>query len=93
MSKHEIRLRKQRMTATGADRFRNFDVVMKRHERDMRLKKIIRVITIFAVILTLLLIVMVFVVMRISKQHEASKTTTALIVESDPAILQQTTRN
>ena len=82
MSKHEIRLRKQRMTATGADRFRNFDVVMKRHERDMRLKKIIRVITIFAVILTLLLMVMVFVVMRISKQQEeGKKTATAVVIQ------------
>lgn len=41
------------MTASGADRFRNYSDVLQRHERDMRVKKIFRVFMMFMVILIL----------------------------------------
>ena len=61
MSRHEIRLRRQRLTAHGSDRFRNYGDVLKGHEENQRLKKTLKVFTLFAIILILvMLIVMVF---------------------------------
>ncbi len=54
MSRNEIRLRRHRMTASGADRFRNYSDVLHRHERDMRVKKIIRVFIMFMIVLMLI---------------------------------------
>ena len=61
MSRHEIRLRRKKMTARGTERFRNYDAVLKSHEESQRLRKVLRVFTLFAVILILvMLIIMVF---------------------------------
>ncbi len=61
MSRHEIRLRRKRLTARGTERFRNYDAVLKSHEDNQRLKKILKVFTLFAIILILvMLIIMVF---------------------------------
>lgn len=61
MSRHEIRLRRKRLTARGTERFRNYDAVLKSHEDNQRLKKALKVFTLFAVILILvMLIIMVF---------------------------------
>ena len=54
MSRNEIRLRRHRMTASGADRFRNYSDVLNRHERDVRVKKIVRVFVMFVLILALI---------------------------------------
>jgi len=59
MGKHEIRLRRQRLTARGAERFRNFNNVMQRHEEEMRTKKIIKVFTFFAVILIIVMLIII----------------------------------
>ncbi len=61
MSRHEIRLRRKKVTARGTERFRNYDAVLKSHEDNQRLKKILKVFTLFAIILILVvLIIMVF---------------------------------
>jgi hypothetical protein len=65
MSRNEIRLRRHRMTASGADRFRNYTDVLNRHERNMRIKKIIRVFMMFMVIL--ILVGLIFVLWRIEQ--------------------------
>jgi hypothetical protein len=85
MSKHEIRLRKQRMPARTADRFRNFGIVMNRHEQHTRIKKIIRMFTLFAAILILvMLLVMTFaIVIRIKeKQPEKGVTDNAFYIKT-----------
>jgi hypothetical protein len=61
MGKNEIRLRRQRLTARGADRYRNFGVVMQRHEQEVRLRKIMRVFTLFAIILILIILIIMVV--------------------------------
>lgn len=61
MSRHEIRLRRKRVTARGTERFRNYEAVLKSHEEGQRLKKILKVFTLFAIILIMvMLIIMVF---------------------------------
>lgn len=59
MGKHEIRLRRQRLTARGADRYRNFGAVMQRHEQESRLRKIMRVFTFFAIILIIVMLIII----------------------------------
>lgn len=60
MGKHEIRMRRQRLTARGTDRFKNYGAVLKQHEDEKRMKKIVRVFTFFLlIVLAVVLIVMV----------------------------------
>ena len=76
MSRHEIRLRRKRVTARGTERFRNYDAVLKSHEEGQRLKKILKVFTLFTIILILImLIVIVFRwEKRITPTHEKENT-------------------
>jgi hypothetical protein len=64
MGKHEIRMRRQRLTARGADRFKNYGAVLKQHEAEKRMKKIVRVFIFF------LLIVLIVVLFRIVHKWE-----------------------
>jgi len=66
MSKHEIRLRRQKMTSHGAERFRNYGAVLERHENEKRMKKIVRVFTYFLAIL--IVVVLLVIVVRIEKR-------------------------
>ena len=59
MGKHDIRLRRQRLTARGADRFRNYGAVMKQHEEEKKIKKIIKVFIYFLVILILIILIVI----------------------------------
>jgi len=83
MSRHEIRLRRKKLTARGTERFRNYDAVLKGHEESQRLKKVLRVFTLFAVILILImLIIMVFRwEKRVTKKSEKE---TAEMIQSKP---------
>jgi hypothetical protein len=63
MSRNEIRLRRHRTTASGADRFRNYSDVLQRHERDKKVRKIIRVFMMFMIIL--IVIALIFFLWRI----------------------------
>ncbi len=73
MSRNEIRLRRQRLTARGSERYRNYGAVLQRHEQEMRLKKILRVFTLFAVILILVMLIIILV--RIEKKTEVESKT------------------
>jgi hypothetical protein len=59
MGKHEIRLRKQRITARGSDRFRNYGSVLKQHEEEKRVRIIVKLFTYFFIIAALILIFVV----------------------------------
>jgi hypothetical protein len=74
MSRNEIRLRRHRMTATGTDRFRNYSEVLHRHERDMRVKKILRVFMMFVIML--ILIGLIFFLSRIEKSDAPTHSST-----------------
>ena len=72
MSRNDIRLRRQR-AGGGASRFRNYGNVLERHEKEMRLKKLIRVFTYFAIILIVVMLIVI-----------VSRTAERLEQESDP---------
>ncbi len=57
MGRNEIRLRRHRMTARGIERFRNYNSVLKRHEENQRIKKIMRAFGFFVVILIVIMII------------------------------------
>lgn len=57
MGRNEIRLRRQRMTARGIERYRNYNTVLKRHEENRRIKKIVRVFGFFVVILIVIMLI------------------------------------
>lgn len=66
MSKHEIRLRRQRLTSHGSERFRNYGAVLERHEQEQKIRKIVRVFTYFLVIL--IVVVLLVIVIRIERR-------------------------
>jgi hypothetical protein len=75
MSKHEIRLRRQRLTARGTERFRNYGAVLERYEREMRIKKIMRAFTLFMIIL--IAIMLLIIVFRVERRVTRTKSSTA----------------
>lgn len=84
MGRNEIRLRRQRMTARGIERFRNYNSVLQRHEENRRIKKIMRV---FGFFLVLLVVIMVIIFLsrweeragdKSLPQNEVTSTTTML---------------
>lgn len=71
MSKHEIRLRRQKLTSRGADRFRNYGAVLHRVEEQKRIKKILRVFGYFLVIL--ILVMLLVIVIRVEKKGRSTR--------------------
>ncbi len=71
MSKHEIRLRRQKLTSRGADRFRNYGAVLHRVEEQKRIKKILRVFGYFLVIL--ILVMLLVIVVRVERKTNPPK--------------------
>jgi hypothetical protein len=71
MSKHEIRLRRQKLTSRGADRFRNYGAVLHRVEEQKRIKKILRVFGYFLVIL--ILVMLLVIVVRLERKSTPPK--------------------
>ena len=61
MSKHEIRLLRQKFTARGLERFRNYGAVLQRHEKEMRIRKIIRVFSFLFITLIVVMLIIILV--------------------------------
>lgn len=75
MSRNEIRIRKRKMGESASDRFRNYSEVMRRHERDMRLKELTRILVIFMFVVIILLGVIYYLVKLKEKPAPGGKTT------------------
>jgi heme/copper-type cytochrome/quinol oxidase subunit 2 len=71
MSKHDIRLRRQKFTGRGIERYRNYGAVLERHEKEKRLKTILKVFTLLFIIF--IVIVLIVIVSRVEKRA-ANKT-------------------
>lgn len=82
MGRNEIRLRRQRMTARGIERYRNYNSVLKRHEENRRIKKVIRVFGFFVVILVVVMII-IFLSRWEERAQEKKTTTTSVMVEKN----------
>lgn len=84
MGKHEIRLRKQRITARGSDRFRNYGSVLKQHEEERRMKLIIRIFTFFLIIAALVIIFVVVARWEKKQDQHSEKTVAAKNIHYTP---------
>jgi hypothetical protein len=76
MSRNEIRLRRHRITETntGADRYRNYSRVLRRHERYILFRKIWGVALL--TVLLLIVIIMIYYLSTVKKTDGPSKNTT-----------------
>lgn len=68
MGRNEIRLRRQMMNTGRIARHRNYGELMARHERDLRIKRIARIVISFLLIVFLLIIFAI--VVRWEKQED-----------------------
>ncbi len=83
MSKHEIRLRRHKLTARGTERFRNYGAVLERHEKEMKIKKIMRAFTLFMIIL--IVIMLIIIVVRVERRViKETKSQTRVEVSNPP---------
>lgn len=80
MSKHDIRLRRQKFTARGPDRFRNYGAVLQRHEKEMKIRKIIRVFTFLFVIMIIIMLIMI--IRQVEQKVENKKSTSSLSAQN-----------
>ena len=71
MGKNEIRLRRARLSGKGSERFRNYGAVLHQHEKEVRLKKIIKVFTFLLIIL--MLIALIFIVNQLEQKKTQKK--------------------
>lgn len=76
MGRNEIRLRRQRTTARGIERYRNYNSVLQRHESNQRIRKIMKVFGLFTVIL-----IVVMIILFLSRWEEKSSSK----IDSKPA--------
>ncbi|MCU0367840.1 MAG: hypothetical protein MUF39_03305 [Cyclobacteriaceae bacterium] len=72
MGKHEIRLRRQRITARGSERFRNYGAILKQHEEERKIKLIVRIFTFFLIIVAL---VILFITLSRWEENQTPKAT------------------
>ena len=71
MGKHEIRMRRQRLSTRGSERFRNYGDVLKQHEQNKKMKKIVRVFTFF--LLIVVVIILLLILQRWEMKQEGKK--------------------
>ena len=76
MGRNEIRLRRQRMSAGRIAQHRNYGDIIARHERDVKMRRVIRVFIYFLIIAFLTILFMI-VSRWEQKQANTSKPATA----------------
>lgn len=87
MSRNEIRIRKRKMGESASERFRNYSEVMRRHERDMRIKELTRILVIFMFVVIAILGLLYFLIVykKIQKAPQASPTHSVTYVQDSPS--------
>jgi len=75
MGRNEIRLRRTRFTGKGSERFRNYGAVLQQHQKETRIKKILRVFALLLIILFLIsLLFFISLVERKASEKKSSYT-------------------
>lgn len=80
MSKNDIRIRRQKFTSRGTERYRNYGAVLERHEKEKRMKTILKVFSMLFIIF--IIIVLIVIVARVEKK--ASKKSASITTQSLP---------
>lgn len=79
MGKSEIRLRRNMMSTGRIARHRNYTEVMRQHDRDTKLKRILKVFTYFLIILFITLILIIVIRWERRKTLKSSKASTEIL--------------
>jgi preprotein translocase subunit SecG len=91
MGRNEIRLRRNMMSTGRIARHRNYTELMRQHDRDTKLKRILRVFTYFLVILFLLIILIIVLRWEKKQLGQPENPTTKEIILNAKRDLKQTT--
>jgi hypothetical protein len=89
MGRNEIRLRRQKMSSGRIAQHRNYGELMARHERDTKIRRVVRVFLYFLIILFLLVIFMIVSRWEQKQNDRHSTPSTAQVVIDAPASSQQ----
>ena len=81
MGRNEIRLRRQKVSSGRIAQHRNYGELMERHERDIRLRRIVRIFVYFLIILALLIVFVI--VHRWEQKKETVKPQTGLVTKAE----------
>ena len=73
MGRNEIRLRRNPMSSGRIARHRNYSELMRQHDKEIRLKRVLKVFTYFLIIL--FLIILLLIVLRWERKHHDNATT------------------
>lgn len=77
------------MTASGADRYRNYGALMQRYEQGQRLRKAVRVFVLFAIILALVMLLLILARWE-TNQSAINNKTTHLFFSTEKQVLKPT---
>lgn len=66
MGRNEIRLRRQQMSTGRIARHRNYSELMRQHDRDVKLKRVLRIFT--YLLIALFLVIILIIVIRWEKR-------------------------
>ena len=81
MGRNEIRLRRQSVSSGRIAQHRNYGELMARHEKEVRLKRIIRLFMYFLIIA--FIVILYFIVRRISEKQEPVKKSVAAWIDTN----------
>ena len=83
MGRNEIRLRRQKVSSGRIAQHRNYGELMERHERDIRLKRIVKAFIYFLIIVALLIMFVIVRRWEKKKINEKPETTVVRTAESN----------
>lgn len=69
MSRNEIKIRRQRANATGAERYRNYATILAKHQRDVRMKRLTRFlwISVLAIVVFIIALFLIYLLLTGNK--------------------------
>jgi large-conductance mechanosensitive channel len=84
MGRNEIRLRRQSVSSGRIAQHRNYGELMARHEKELRMKRIIRMFMYFLIIA--FFVILYVIVKRVTERQDSPKKPTSAWVQNTPGI-------
>jgi len=73
------------MAARGSERFRNYGAVLERHEKELRIRKIVRVFSFLFIIL--IVVMLIIIVVRVERKSEKKNTETGFVHHKNQEVI------
>ena len=84
MGRNEIRLRRQQMSTGRIARHRNYSELMRQHDRDVKLKRVLRVFT--YLLIALFLVIILVIVIRWEKRSSQQNSNIKLELQENKKV-------